>query len=188
MLGTEIEFIVRQQMLGCEMSDTYVDDYYYCAMISKKLNGSSKFPPMSVYQSIIKAEKKEEENEKNARIFGRVPPSNPKAPRTSLQLTDLVQATHVGLYDDKSYLLMKSIENGYDLLNKIEDLTIVEQENMDLFNTQMSKALDKLSNEFITLMKENHSKLIQIEKGQKLKQRALLLLPLLHRQTLTSLK
>lgn len=36
MLGSEVEFIVRQQLLGLEMSDPYVEDFYYCALVSKK--------------------------------------------------------------------------------------------------------------------------------------------------------
>ena len=36
MKGYDINFIVKQQLLGLDMEDNYVDDYYFCATFSKK--------------------------------------------------------------------------------------------------------------------------------------------------------
>jgi hypothetical protein len=36
MKGFDINFISKQQLLGLEMEDVYIEDYYFCAALSKK--------------------------------------------------------------------------------------------------------------------------------------------------------
>jgi hypothetical protein len=63
MKGFDINFISKQQLLGLEMEDVYIEDYYFCAALSKKgfcvfffkffkAFGSLQFPPNSVLTSI----------------------------------------------------------------------------------------------------------------------------------------
>lgn len=136
----------------------------------------------------MKQERKEVDLLEHERIFGRVPPHNPKAPRVILQLTDLITTNDVSLANDKNFQALKMIEGGIDLLMKIEDLIMCENDTPNLFTLQMGKALDKLSGDLVALFKGNLKVMTAYDKGKQLKAKASNILPLLHRQTLISLK
>jgi len=83
---------------------------------------------------------------------------------------------------------LKSIENGIDILLKIEDLVLCEKESSNLWNNWMIKTLDTLCEELLKIFKTNLKEIGLKEKGKKLKEKSLSILPLIYRHKLLSLQ
>lgn len=89
---------------------------------------------------------------------------------------------------DEKFKVLKLIDKGTDILDKIEDLVLCEKESPKLWNNWMGKTLETLCEELLKVFKGNLKEITSRERGKKLKEKSLTLLPLIYRHKLLSLQ
>eukprot|EP01080_Neovahlkampfia_damariscottae_P006745 gene6745-10910_t len=175
MKGYDINFIVKQQLLGLDMEDNYIDDYYFCATFSKKVFGSLQFPPNSVLNSL---QLRDSGNEKMKSRY--------QTPRFLIQLSSTLNTTDNGVSSNKNttYKTLKIIEEARMTLFKIEDLCLCYRDSPKSFTQLMKSELDSYSFTVLQMIQQNIVNITKIPKGEKLITKALMTLPESYSQVL----